>query len=239
MKLAEPIICPFTIVVDSREQAPWSFLGLTANADKEYAPLAIDCNVQTLPTGDYSIKGFEDSIVIERKSLGDAFGTFTHDRPRWEREMDRMRKIPCCHVVIEGSLEDLRKGPKPRANYKDVEWEPLDGSSDYSTTNEFLDDSADLPITEQSPTSEQIRVAKIGKSIDGSITAWRVRFPHIQWWFEESRQRAEETAFNILDRFWKDDQWQLKELKKLSVDSSKSSRTRRTSAAKTSVKGMS
>ncbi|MBS0202302.1 MAG: ERCC4 domain-containing protein [Planctomycetes bacterium] len=106
-----PAHCPFTVLIDTREQAPWSFRGLTTNADKGYRPLVIDCRSATLPTGDYSIAGFESRIAIERKSLSDAFSTFTHDRERWTRELERMRSYETCHVVIEGSFEELSAGP--------------------------------------------------------------------------------------------------------------------------------
>lgn len=107
----EPLPCPFTVVIDSREQHPWTFRGLSANADKDYRTLVVDCRTATLSTGDYSIEGFENYITIERKSLADAFGTFTHDRERWERELDRMRSIASCHVVIEGDWEAISAGP--------------------------------------------------------------------------------------------------------------------------------
>lgn len=107
----EPLPCPFVVVIDSREQHPWTFRGLSANADKDYRTLVVDCRTATLSTGDYSIEGFENYITIERKSLADAFGTFTHDRERWEQELDRMRSIASCHVVIEGDWEAISAGP--------------------------------------------------------------------------------------------------------------------------------
>jgi len=172
----EPAHCPFSICCDNREQSPWSFRGLTANADRDYRPLLVDVRPATLATGDYSIAGFESQITIERKSLSDAFSTFTHDRERWERELERMRSIPSCHVVIEAGWEELSAGPV------------RDGG------------------------------AKVGKAVMRSIFAWTIRYPHVHWWAMPSREFAEVTAFRLLEKFWEEDQWQLKELGKLSLE---------------------
>lgn len=107
-----PVICPFTVIVDSREQAPWSFQGMRSDAHKEYRPLVVFNERQGLPTGDYSMKGFEDQITIERKSLADAFSTFTVDRDRFTRELERMKSFRYAAVVIEAPWESLICGPK-------------------------------------------------------------------------------------------------------------------------------
>ena len=115
-----PLPCPFTVLIDTSEQHPWTFRGLSANSSKvpgsnppvyENRPLVIACRAANLMTGDYTIEGMQNYITIERKSLSDAFSTFTHDRDRWERELDRMRSIASCHVVIEGDWEAISAGP--------------------------------------------------------------------------------------------------------------------------------
>jgi len=55
------------IIVDTREQSPYSFATITPPPETIRA---------TLKTGDYSLAGYENKITIERKSLIDAFGTF-------------------------------------------------------------------------------------------------------------------------------------------------------------------
>ena len=171
----EPLHCPFQVIRDSREQAPWSFHGLSANADKGNRPLVIDCRTATLPTGDYSIAGFESRITIERKSLSDAFSTFTHDRERWTRELERMRAFETCHVVIEGSWEELSAGPVKAGG------------------------------------------ATVGKAVVRSIMAWSMRYPNVHWWPMASREMAEAVAFRLLEKFWEEEQWLIKELEKLSI----------------------
>ena len=67
------------VVIDSREQHPLSFSS------------AVQTEVAALPIGDYSIKGLEDDVVIERKSLGDLLGSITHERERFGKELRKMR----------------------------------------------------------------------------------------------------------------------------------------------------
>ena len=77
---------PFTVVIDTREQRPFSIPGaITAKLDQ----------------GDYSILGFESRIAIERKSLGDLFGTVGGGRKRFEAELQRLAKLERADIVIE------------------------------------------------------------------------------------------------------------------------------------------
>jgi DNA excision repair protein ERCC-4 len=110
---AEPVdaidvkkVCPFSVVVDTREQAPWHFL----NVDPwKIVPLITD---KALATGDYSIAGAESRIAIERKSIQDLLGSITAGRDRFEREFERLAKLEHAAVVVEGDwtavLEALR-----------------------------------------------------------------------------------------------------------------------------------
>jgi ERCC4-type nuclease len=85
--------CPFTVIVDTRETLPYRFEGLTGNASQNYRPLIVNKIWQSLPTGDYSIEGFEDVLCIERKTLADLFGSVGGERARFEREHQRMREM--------------------------------------------------------------------------------------------------------------------------------------------------
>lgn len=88
------------IVVDTREQTPLDF-----------SPFP-DCEVErgALATGDYSIKGLENIVGIERKSCSDRLGSLTHDRARFERELARLRSFALRAVVVEASWMQLAKG---------------------------------------------------------------------------------------------------------------------------------
>lgn len=85
------------MIVDTREQQPW-----------DLAPMRSERG--TLPTGDYTIKGLERLVAIERKSLPDLLGCIGRDRERFEAEMQRMLAYRWPYLVIEASLEDIENG---------------------------------------------------------------------------------------------------------------------------------
>ncbi len=91
-----------TIIIDTREQQPWKF------SDKVYIER------QALATGDYSVKGLEHLITVERKSMDDYVGSIVdslrEDDPedgRFFRELQRMENIPYRSIVIEQPFSDL------------------------------------------------------------------------------------------------------------------------------------
>ncbi len=106
-KPRDVVMSPITVAVDTREQAPFTFLGLRADADQGGLPLVIPTQTKTLQTGDYSIVGFESAITIERKSLEDAVSTIVVDRDRFDREFQRMLTYKFAAVVIEASWGKL------------------------------------------------------------------------------------------------------------------------------------
>ena len=79
----------YKIVCDTREQKPlWT-------GDK--------VERKKLDVGDYSIKGYEDRIAIERKSLGDLFGTLGSGHKRFKAELNRALEYDYFAIVIDGS----------------------------------------------------------------------------------------------------------------------------------------
>ncbi len=107
------ITVPFTVVRDQRENAPYQFLGLTADAKQKNKPLIVPVKSVHLVTGDYSIEGYEDVICIERKSKEDLYATLRdgEHRDRFKREHERMTSYAFACVVIESSWEDLIENP--------------------------------------------------------------------------------------------------------------------------------
>lgn len=100
-------VCPFTVAVDTREQAPWPFRGITLGGREWLVPR----KVQTLQTGDYSIVGLEDRIVIERKEAGDFTATISAGNARFRREHERMAEVIraggfCC-IIVEGCMSAI------------------------------------------------------------------------------------------------------------------------------------
>src|SRR5690242_13649754 len=71
----QPLTVPFITIIDTRETAPYSFAGLRADAKDHNRQLVIPTKFAGLPTGDYSIEGMENLIVVERKSLADLYST--------------------------------------------------------------------------------------------------------------------------------------------------------------------
>jgi ERCC4-type nuclease len=116
----KPITCPFTVIVDTREQAPYQFRTFKADARHKMISgiqkaLFIPVEVATLKTADYSIKGHESEIAIERKSLTDLFGTLGGGRDRFKRELERLSKFEVAHIVVEASWLAVLQYPPERA----------------------------------------------------------------------------------------------------------------------------
>lgn len=95
---------PLTIITDTREQNPYLF----SNIDPK--PNVIH---KGLPTGDYTLQGYESQIIIERKSKGDLFGSFGQGRDRLRREFARLSEFDYAALVIECSLSDIFVKPPP------------------------------------------------------------------------------------------------------------------------------
>jgi len=94
------------IIRDTREQFPYLFRDVTPRPRIVISPLK---------TGDYSVKGFENLITIERKSLLDAYGTFGKRRGQFERELERMSQFQFAAVVIEADWETIIRKPPFRS----------------------------------------------------------------------------------------------------------------------------
>ena len=93
-------IFPTSVVVDTREQAPFHFVNIN--------PWSVVPLIHAgLETGDYSMRGFESRVTIERKSIGDFIGSISAGRERFESEFERMSKFEFAAVVVEGELTDV------------------------------------------------------------------------------------------------------------------------------------
>lgn len=93
-------VCPFQVIIDSREQQPFRFL----NCDP-WKIIGTQCF--KLDDGDYSIVGLDRQVTIERKSISDLLGSISADRERFEREFERMQRLKFSAVVVEGQLSDV------------------------------------------------------------------------------------------------------------------------------------
>ncbi len=84
-------------VIDTREQTPLDLDPLQSQPG-------------TLTTGDYSVRGLEDHVAIERKSLGDLLSCVGKDRERFDREVVRLQAYPVRALVIEATWADIEAG---------------------------------------------------------------------------------------------------------------------------------
>ena len=125
-------ITPYTILIDTAEKLPFAFDRPIRNVitrSKKRPTLRINARQQhlrlgsdTLLSGDYSIAGHEQpgpaSVMVERKSLDDLFGTLGQERERFESKLDLLhRTYSLSAVVVESSWEEIFAAP-PR--YSDL-----------------------------------------------------------------------------------------------------------------------
>lgn len=61
----------------------------------------------SLDTGDYTVKGLEHKLTIERKTLGDAVNTVIHAWTRFRKTLYRMSGMECSIVLIEAAVRDV------------------------------------------------------------------------------------------------------------------------------------
>src|SRR5687767_6417470 len=100
---------PVIVVVDTREQEPYTF-----------DPGRVTVVRRALPAGDYSVEGHEMAIAAERKSLEDYVATVIRDRARFLRELQVLAEYDLGCVVVEATLQDVvehryRSGAHPNA----------------------------------------------------------------------------------------------------------------------------
>jgi ERCC4-type nuclease len=110
--------CPFEILVDSREQSPYTFRGVIADAKDKHKPVVVPWTWAPLKTGDYSIQGCADRVTIERKSLADLYSTLGSGRERFEREHQRMSSFEFAAVVVEAPWSKILNSPPKRSKLR-------------------------------------------------------------------------------------------------------------------------
>jgi len=166
---------PFTIIVDTREQIPYSFTGFEADHEdaKRYRPknmtikaatglpLYVPTATDTLLTGDYSVRGMAALATIERKSLADLYGSLGAGRDRFEREHERMSHMVFAAVVIDAGWQEIFSNPPPQSKL--------------------------------SP-----------KSVHRTMCSWQQRYG-VSWLAMGDRRLAEITTFRILEKFWREE----------------------------------
>jgi len=98
-EITEPTTSMPTIVIDTREQLPYSF----------NAP----CVRRKLPAGDYSVDGYDWEIAVERKSLEDYVKSVINDRVRFKKELLSLQEYKSACIVVEAPLASIKPGGYP------------------------------------------------------------------------------------------------------------------------------
>jgi ERCC4-type nuclease len=177
---SEPVVTPFTVLRDTREQAPWSFRGLRASASKGGGPLIVRTGWKNLGQGmgDYTLAEavHEDPAIrwhisIERKSVADLVSTILSGRTRFKQELANLNRMDSGHIMVEGSWSDVM-------NYHSPGW------------------------TENGLAAEKVHRNR--QTAYWSITSWMMpdRFPRVHWHFVPCRNDAQAFAFRLLNLWW-------------------------------------
>ena len=94
----------YTVIKDTREQDGWFFSSYDKCAGME---------IGTLHTGDYTMKGFEDVVCIERKaSVSEIAMNLGRKKKPFQEEMERMRDFQFSFLILEFDMADVLKYPE-------------------------------------------------------------------------------------------------------------------------------
>lgn len=121
-KRAKVAPAQYTVIRDTREHEGhgWDF-----PADPSTGCLGV-LN-KSLPTGDYSLVGYEGLLSIERKLSTAEFGQ-NLTQERFTREMERLHVIPHAYVVLEFTAQDINNYPAgsgiPRSRWRYIRVTP-------------------------------------------------------------------------------------------------------------------
>ena len=90
----------FTVLVDTREKKPWTLA----------SSRILGMEHRKLDTGDYTIKGYEHLLCIDRKASVQEVVNNVRE-PRFAKELLRIRKFPHAFLVMEFELDELINFP--------------------------------------------------------------------------------------------------------------------------------
>jgi ERCC4-type nuclease len=89
-----------TAIVDTREQNPLSF--------RRFRGWFARIEHRALPLGDYSVKGMEQTCIVERKDLADLIQSFTTCRSVFVNRLQRMSAAPHSLLVVTAPLGEIK-----------------------------------------------------------------------------------------------------------------------------------
>lgn len=112
----------FTVIRDTREHEGhgWDF---PANESTGCAGTVLGA----LPTGDYSLKGYQKILSIERKLSTAEFGQ-NLTQERFTRELQRLQEFEYAYVILEFTAQDVNNFPAgsgiPRSRWRYIRMTP-------------------------------------------------------------------------------------------------------------------
>jgi hypothetical protein len=177
----EPLLNPWTIIIDTAEQHPFTFQGIHADSDRKNRLLRFVPGVNLIrqclgrhpdSLGDYSIEGFVGRCHVERKSMEDAHGTLlgwpdadgSSRRERFESELRNLSNMESGAVIFECTLDHL-----------------IDSAPEYDHGKKTAACNA--------------------KILERSVLAYAQDYD-VKFIFCDGRRRAELRTFQWLNRFW-------------------------------------
>jgi hypothetical protein len=94
----------YTVIQDTREQEGWFF----SEYDK-----CDGMEIGTMNTGDYTLKGFEDVVCVERKaSTCEIALNLGKKKQAFQNEMERMKDYPFSFIICEFDMADVLAFPE-------------------------------------------------------------------------------------------------------------------------------
>jgi ERCC4-type nuclease len=105
------VACPFKIIVDTREQRPYTFDRLYDGPAGRSPRIIVETERFGLPMGDYMALG-APRFVVERKSKEDLYGSISQRRENFEARLQRFASdLDVACVVVEAEWFELLNHP--------------------------------------------------------------------------------------------------------------------------------
>ncbi len=107
---------PYTILIDSAEQQPFTFHGIKSDSDDEWKTIDLQTRFTSLGRhpnglGDYTLDSLLGVCHVERKSTSDLIGTVLGfncgRRERFEQELANLQELRAALVVCEGTMPEV------------------------------------------------------------------------------------------------------------------------------------
>jgi ERCC4-type nuclease len=107
-----PVECPFKIIIDTREQRPYTFSGLKSDVDEKRGEIEVEVVRGSLKHGDYQVSSMPE-FCIERKSLDDLYGSISRRDNFVNRFQSMSRDGVRGAIVVEAELRQVIGHPPP------------------------------------------------------------------------------------------------------------------------------